>query len=90
MIDGVLLPAGACVWIAEEISLFTTFPLLFLSSETGKRMIDGMLLSGFAFHKTIIKEMMILDTMMLWTRQVPQVLTALLEDGAYRLCFFAY
>ena len=90
MIDGVLLPAGACAWIAEEISLFTTFPLLFLSSETGKRMIDGMLLSGFAFYKTMTWEMIILETMTLWTRQVPQVLTALLEDGVYRLRFFAY
>jgi len=47
-------------------------------------MIDGMLLPGFALQKTVIKEMMILETMTLWTRQVPQVLTALLEDGVYR------
>ena len=47
-------------------------------------MIDGMLPLGFAFHNTKIKEMIILDTITLWTRQVPQVLTALLEDGVYR------
>ena len=57
--------------------------LLFKSSETGKRMNDGMPLPGFALQKTVIREMMILETITLWTRQVPQVLTALLEDGVY-------
>ena len=45
---------------------------------------DGMPLPGFALQKTVIREMMILETITLWTRQVPQVLTTLPEDGVYR------
>ena len=47
-------------------------------------MINGMLLPGFAFHESKIGEMIVLNTIILWTRQVPQVLSEPLEDGVYR------